>query len=116
MLAGCGGTEDPRQPFDAANATYEERVIYAVQMGDLEKVKGFIAEQPDLATMYDSAGKTLLHHAAVSSQVEIAEFLLDNSADINAQGLRMETPLDDALGAEASPEMIQFLESRGADD
>lgn len=114
-LSGCDAA-DPRVPFDAENATYEEQIIHAVQTGDIEKVKNFLASQPDLATMHDSAGRTLLHHAAMGSQIEVAQLLLDNAADINAQGFNMETPLDAAIGAEASPEMIRFLEERGAID
>lgn len=115
FIAGCDGSES-LAAYDPATATVEQQIIHAVRTGDLDTLANFMAQEPGLAQQYDSTGKTLLHHAARFSQVEIAQYLLEHSADINAPGIRGETPLDDALGENASQEMIRFLEEHGGED
>lgn len=55
-----------------------------------------------------------LHHAAKTGQIEIAERLLANGADIEAKGMDEWTPLGIAA-QHNQPEMVNFLLDRGAD-
>lgn len=57
---------------------------------------------------------TALHTAACHDLIEIAEFLISNSADINARNFEGNTPLHIAASFERR-EMEKFLISHGAD-
>jgi ankyrin repeat protein len=114
FIVGCGGTSvNMGKTFDMENASPEQQIVFAAKSGDLSTLKKFMEEEPNLATMYDSNGQTLLHHAARFSQVAVAEYLLENSADINAPSADDDTPLAAAEDAEANEKMIEFLEENG---
>jgi uncharacterized protein len=55
-----------------------------------------------------------LHKAAIWGDIEAAQVLLENGADINAAGEDGDTPLHRAVAGQ-HPKMVEFLISRGAD-
>jgi len=62
---------------------------------DLEEVTRLIQEDPGVVDIVDEDdfGKTALHNATWSGHVEVAHYLLDPGADINARDADGWTPL-----------------------
>jgi len=81
------------------------KLIEAIKLGDLEKVRAMLAESGGLALERDETGATALHFAAFEGQVEIAELLLDHGAEINAKDAR--------FGATPAGWAIEYLRERG---
>lgn len=104
----CGWVGDPahhelyRALQDVEPVVENHRVEYmtpvraAVQNGDLEKVKLLIEGNCALVLSQDRNGNTLLHYAAGYGFKNVAEFLLDNKAEVNARADDGSTPLHQA--------------------
>jgi ankyrin repeat protein len=52
----------------------------AAELGDLERVKAFLAQDPKQIDLLDAKGQTVLARAARSGKQEVVEFLLANGA------------------------------------
>jgi len=52
----------------------------AAELGDLDRVKGFLAQDPKQIELLDAKGQTVLARAARSGKPEVVEFLLANGA------------------------------------
>lgn len=114
LFAGCGsasvqmgsGPEEVKSPLFSAIAS-----------GDLAAVQAEISRNPALVNQPEgSLIQTPLHMAVRSKQLEIAQFLIENGADVNMFDNLQRTPLAAAIDAEAGPEIVQLLESYGAVD
>jgi hypothetical protein len=70
------------------------KILLAARGGSLEMVKMLLKRDPDLVFTKDNEGATPLHMAALGGHTDIAEFLLANKADINANDNNGQTPLD----------------------
>ena len=86
----------------------------AVKDGDLEAVRGILAADPGLLQMMDEELRTPLHFAAESGEVEVAEFLLSQGAEINSEDRGGDTPLHRAV-LNGGPEMVGLLLEHGPD-
>jgi ankyrin repeat protein len=83
----------------------------AARLGMLDRLKELVAADPAVVHARGGDGQTPLHFAAT---VEIAEFLADRGADINARDIDHEsTPAQYA--AKERPEVARFLVSRGCE-
>lgn len=92
-------------------------IYVAIRNGDLDAVKQALANDPDsLYSTEGTLGATPLHQAAASGNVEIAQFLIESGADVNAMDMRGVTPLTMAMDADGSDEMIELIKSNGGDD
>ena len=85
----------------------------AVQRGDTPAVMRLLDAAPDLAQIAGEHGKTGLHWAAETDQVQIARVLLDAGADLEAKTSWGATPLDWAATM-GSGQVAEMLLSRGA--
>src|ERR1035441_5479749 len=85
--------------FLAANcmAATGTDLFEAVRAGDVEKVKALLQADPKLAEARTEDGSTALHLAALEGHADIARLLLASKAQVNARGLREETPLHMAM-------------------
>ena len=88
-------------------------VFAAAKLGDIDRVRTFIEQDPDLVNAPGPRGSTLLHFAAT---VPVAAYLLDQGADIHATDghtnrYRHGTPL--SWNAD-NLEVAQYLISKGA--
>jgi ankyrin repeat protein len=82
----------------------------AARLGDLEEVRRIVRSNKNAVNARGGDGQTPLH---VASTVEIAEFLLDNGAEIDAKDIDHEsTPAQYRI--REHPEVARFLVSRGA--
>jgi hypothetical protein len=77
--------------------TKGQEIIDAVRNNDLAKVKELIEKDQTIIGIKDKSGNTPLHNASVSGHVPIVKLLLANGADINAENLRMNTPLLESI-------------------
>lgn len=85
----------------------------AVKRGDASAIAGLVRESPELLQATDVHGKTGLHWAAETDQVEVARVLLDAGADLDARTTWDATPLDWAATL-GSGRVAELLLSRGA--
>ena len=118
MPAANGGLEDSgcwttASPDVAASAIKRGAVVTvhaAARLGMIDRLKELIAPDPALVHARGGDGQTPLHFA---STIEIAEYLLDQGADINARDIDHEsTPAQYMV--RSRPEIARFLIERGA--
>ena len=82
----------------------------AARLGLLEKLRELISANPSLVHAPGGDGKRPLHFAG---NVEIAKFLLDHGADINAKDIDHESTAAQYLIAD-HPDVVRYLIQRGA--
>ncbi|MCX8155829.1 MAG: ankyrin repeat domain-containing protein [Verrucomicrobiae bacterium] len=70
----------------------------AAEKGDLARVRALVAANPALVHDRDREQKTPLHYAAAAGQLEVAAFLLEAGAEVNARSNSGITPLYLAQG------------------
>lgn len=85
----------------------------AVKRGDTSTVEAFLRESPEFLRSADAHGKTGLHWAAETDQLEVARLLLDAGADLDARTTWNATPLDWAATL-GSGRVAELLLARGA--
>ena len=90
-----------------------EKFLEAVKRGDTSVVADFLCSRNGFAHVADEHGKTGLHWAAETDQVQAAQMLLDAGADIEAKTTWGATPLDWAA-AMGSGNVADLLLSCGA--
>ena len=82
----------------------------AVIGGNLDLVRSLLSADPALLQERDAAQWTPLHCAAEQGRLDIARFLLEQGADVQAQGQSGETPLH----LTSRPPMVRLLLEAGA--
>jgi ankyrin repeat protein len=92
-----------------------ERLHFAAQDGDLSQIKRLVAEGSDV-NAFDSLGKMALHWATKKEHLDVAAFLIERGADVNARHEPSigDTPLGEVAG-NCSFEMARLLVDTGAD-
>lgn len=97
-----------------------DSMYHAARRGDLSAVRSFAYRQPESVNEHDPDwGTTPLHWAAKAGNLELAMFLLDAGADIDAVDTTNRTPLQWVLQADTSSyknarPIIHLLLSRNA--
>ncbi len=95
-------------------ADSELAILDATVANDITKVKKLV-KRGNSVNVKNAIGQTPLIVAAEKGNLEIATFLIDNGADINAQdGTLQEGPIHLALRGD-NKRMLQLLLSKGAD-
>jgi len=82
----------------------------AAQLGRLDALKALVASDPSAVHLRRGDGQTPLH---VAPTVEVAEFLLDHGADIDARDVDHESTPAQYL-VRSHPDVARFLVARGA--
>ena len=100
----------PKVKTEVRNDKDESVLMLAALKGYLPLVKKLVEHDADV----NKTGWTPLHYAASSGQVAVIEFLLDNSAYIDAESPNGTTPLMMAA-MYGSPEAVKVLIQAGAD-
>jgi ankyrin repeat protein len=90
-----------------------DEFLELAQRGDASAVESLLRTQPDLAHYAGDYGKTGLHWAAETDQVEVARILIDARADIEATTTWNATPLEWAATM-GSSRVADLLLSRDA--
>lgn len=96
-------------PLAAADEIHE-----AVKNGDLAAVQRILAARPDLIKAVDERGYTPLHVAARGGRLEIASFLVEKGADLEAKNPTGFTPLFLAVLGKRL-DAVKLLLDKGAD-
>jgi ankyrin repeat protein len=91
-----------------------EEIHDAVKNGDLAAVQRILAAQPDRIKALDERGSTPLHVAAMGGRLEIAAWLVDKGADLEAKNPTGFTPLSLAVRSRR-PDVVRFFLDKGAD-
>ena len=91
----------------------EDEFLRAVKHSHTQTLIQLLRLQPELVRIEDEYGKTALHWAAETNQVETARLLADAGADIEAMTSWGATPLDWAATM-GSVEVGELLLARGA--
>lgn len=92
----------------------EVNLLAAVALGDLERIQVLLKDKPDQISKKGLNDWTLLHHAVQHGHKNVAEWLLANGANVNAEDNINMTPLH--LAAErADTNMAILLLAKGAD-
>ncbi len=68
-----------------------------VQEGNLQKIREMLISVEDLSVIQDYDFRTPLHIAAVRDNAEIAQFLINRGAKVNALDRWRKTPLYEAV-------------------
>lgn len=96
---------------DLSNLNGETPLMMASIEGNLPVVKKLVL---DKKAQIDHIGWTPLHYASSKGQLEVAQFLVTNGADVNSRSLNGTTPL--MMAAQSGNEsLIKFLLDNGAD-
>ena len=91
-----------------------EEIHDAVKNGDLAAVQRILAGRPELVKAVNERGYTPLHIAASEGRLEIAAFLLEKGAELEAKNRTGFTPLFLAVLGKRQ-ETVKFLLDKGAD-
>ena len=106
LVVGCGKSQPPEPP--------DISIHDAVGTGNIEAVKQHLAAGTDVNAKADENGWTPLHGAALSGHKEIAELLIAEGADVNADDGGGGTPLHRAAAA-GHREIAELLIAKGVD-
>jgi ankyrin repeat protein len=91
------------------------RIIEAARLGQLERLKSILDQQPELLhARMSKSDSTLLHHAAFNGRDAVVQELLIRKADVNAKNHGGLTPLHDCVHRGTIESAVMLLE-RGAD-
>jgi ankyrin repeat protein len=99
-------------------------IIDSIKRRDINKVKSLLDAQPKLINTADSKNGTLFHVAAVNGYRDIAEFLIDRGAAVNAinlGGMGGHTPLhiaaanNESIRKQGCREVAELLIAKGAE-
>mmetsp|Transcript_39707 Transcript_39707/g.97598 ORF Transcript_39707/g.97598 Transcript_39707/m.97598 type:complete len:756 (-) Transcript_39707:545-2812(-) len=86
----------------------------ACRRGDLEQIKLMVRVDPKRARKPDATGSTPLHRVAGFNHREVADFLIANNADVNAEDRYAEAPLKRAA-YDGHTDVATLLIACGAD-
>jgi ankyrin repeat protein len=113
-VAAVLGNKDLVDLLVANKAEYN--IQDAAAIGDLEKVKVMLKDNPDLVFSRDFGGNTALHWAATQGRTNIVKLLLANKADVNAKANNKSgwTPLRMAV-LSGNKDIVELLLAGGAD-
>jgi len=91
-----------------------EQLHFATQDGNIARVIELVESGVDIDA-FDDLERTALHYAVEIEHFQIAQYLIENGANVNAQNLDKigETPLSN-VGDKCSLKMAKFLVKHGA--
>lgn len=117
MQALYQGKTDEAKAIAATRSDLD--VLEAAAIGDVERLRALLDEDPSLANAWSDDGFTPLHYAAFFGQPEAAKLLIERGADLEARSTNREFALDAAPlhSAVAARERgtIEVLLDAGAD-
>ena len=101
---------DKRTDVDLSNKNGETPLMMASIQGDLPIVKILVKQK---SAMVDHIGWTPLHYACAKGQLEVAQYLIANGANVNSEALNGTTPLMMAVQS-GNEQLVKLLLDNGA--
>lgn len=98
----------------ASGGAQGEKLMEIIRSNDLPGLQALAEKDPAVLAFKDSRGRSLLHGAAAYGHLEMARWLIDRGADVNALTVEMTTPLMQASLA-GQIEIARMLIAKGAD-
>ena len=91
-----------------------EQLHFASQDGNIARLSELLESGVDI-DIFDDLEKTALHYAVENENFQVAQYLIENGANVNAQNTDKigETPLSN-VGDRCSLKMAKFLVKHGA--
>lgn len=108
LQSGCGLFAPSHHPIEDYKPVFAD-----ASAGNIDAVRRAVATDPSVLTAREWDDATLLHLAVGQNHKELAEFLLDKGADVNALTQDHLTPLHMAA-QNGNLEIVQLLLSRKA--
>ena len=90
-------------------------IFEAVRVGNIERVKNLLEQNPKLVNERDSRQWTPLHIAVAGDKKEIAAYLIERGAAVDAKTGTGATPLHCLMWMTGSMDMARLLIEKGAD-
>jgi ankyrin repeat protein len=114
VIVACssGSASNAPQPVlvDHSSVAREDRVVTAVELGDMKPVKLLALKDRGLANAWSqTVGKTPLHAATRTDSTELVQRLLDRGADSLAKDDLQRTPLGVATDAQTLQAIQRIL-------
>ncbi|KAJ1292024.1 hypothetical protein BS78_02G361400 [Paspalum vaginatum] len=110
--AGSSGGGARRRFDDKGLVARTSLILWHTHQNDAGAVRKLLEEDAALVNARDYDSRTPLHVAALHGWHDVAECLIANGADVNAQDRWQNTPLADAEGAKRQA-MIELLKEHG---
>ncbi|CAL5085795.1 unnamed protein product [Urochloa decumbens] len=112
--SGAGSSEGARRGRfdDKGLVARTSLILWHTHQNDVGAVRKLLEEDAALVNARDYDSRTPLHVAALHGWHDVAECLIANGADVNAQDRWQNTPLADAEGAKRQA-MIELLKEHG---
>ena len=105
----------PEVQLQAQNIVNTSNLHEAVSAGDLNKVRELVESDLSLMESKDNEGYTPLMVACQSAKFDIAKYLIEKGANVNAKGPTGETPIFKIKKKDAYYDFIKYLIDKGAD-
>ncbi len=96
------------------NQALSNPLIEAVKSGTIDEVKKIIASDSQSLKSVDERQMTPLHYAAEKGYADIADYLIEKGADMNAKNARGSKPIHIASST-GQLDVVKILVKRGAD-
>ena len=90
-----------------------EEIVEAAKRGDLHAVKAILADDPSKLNALDEEKYTPLHWACMRAHWDVAEYLIEQGADLNIQGGDGGTSLQWAVHHD-NVDIVRLMVSKGA--
>jgi ankyrin repeat protein len=90
-----------------------EEIVEAAKRGDLQAVKAILSNDPSKLNALDEEKYTPLHWACMRAHWDVAEYLIEQGADLNIQGGDGGTPLQWAAHHD-NVDIVRLMVSKGA--
>ncbi|XP_055852598.1 ankyrin repeat domain-containing protein 49 [Episyrphus balteatus] len=114
FVSGWDDENDLIEEDKNPQASLERLILWAVNEGQIDKVREILELNPNTVNAVDEDGYTPLHRACYNNFVDIAQLLLQYNANLNAQTELKWTPLHSACKW-SNAECAALLLQHGAD-
>ena len=115
IAPGCDNSKSlaVKPTFTVDDLPPEQRVFELIRQGDLAKVKELANSNPEILTIPEAGGMTVLHVAAAEGKADIAQFLIESGCDASAPDDFGQTPIDIAKTG-GQTDVLKVLEAGAA--
>jgi ankyrin repeat protein len=110
-ILGCSASTDSQSGVAVTPPELDgiQAIVYATQGGDTATLERYLNEFPEVLTVQDNTGNTLLHIAGAYNRMNVVELLLAKGADPTVQNYDGQNCFEYADDENADPELLALL-------